>query len=91
MVTADRSAEVRYHQVLWIPKANPDEVLFLPVNMTRGTENHIVVLKPSGLKGVDVRQAGHSALVVPEGATDPHYQDQMELYRDFEHVFCSAS
>ena len=68
-----------------IPQANPDEELFLPVNMNRGTENHMVVLKPSGLKGVDVCPPGQSGFVAPDGTPDPHYQDQMVLYRDFEY------
>jgi penicillin amidase len=68
-----------------IPQANPAEELFLPVNMNRGTENHMVALKPSGLKGINVCPPGQSGFVAPGGTTDPHYQDQMELYRDFEH------
>jgi penicillin amidase len=68
-----------------IPQANPDEELFLPVNMNRGTENHMVVLRPAGLKGVDVCPPGQSGFVAPDGTIDPHYQDQMVLYRDFEY------
>jgi penicillin amidase len=45
----------------------------------------MVVLKPSGLKGVDVCPPGQSGFVAPDGTTALHYQDQMELYRDFEH------
>jgi len=68
-----------------IPQANPDEVLFLPVNMNRGTENHMVVLKPSGVSGVNVCPPGQSGFVAPDGTADPHYQDQMDLYRDFQY------
>ncbi|UCF92543.1 MAG: penicillin acylase family protein [Desulfobacterales bacterium] len=66
-----------------IPQANPDEELSLPVNMNRGTENHMVVLRPSGAKGVNVCPPGQSGFVAPDGTAAPHYQDQMELYRDF--------
>ena len=68
-----------------IPQANPDEELFLPINMNRGTENHMVVLKPFGLSGVNVCPPGQSGFVAPDGTEDLHYQDQMNLYRDFEY------
>jgi penicillin amidase len=68
-----------------IPQAIPDEVLYLPINMNRGTENHMVVLTPTGVKGVDVCPPGQSGYVAPDGELDTHYQDQMELYRDFEY------
>jgi len=66
-----------------VPQANPGEELFLPVNMNRGTENHMVVLQPSGAKGVNVCPPGQSGFVAPDGTKDPHYQDQLELYGSF--------
>ena len=68
-----------------IPQASAGEELFLPINMNRGTENHMVVLRPFGLKGVNVCPPGQSGFVAPDGTEDPHYQDQMDLYQDFEY------
>ena len=68
-----------------IPQASAGEELFLPINMNRGTENHMVVLRPFGLKGVNVCPPGQSGFVAPDGTEDPHYQDQMNLYQEFEY------
>ena len=67
-----------------IPQASPSENLFLPINMNRGTENHMVALGPHGPAGRNVCPPGASGFVAPDGALDPHYQDQMALYRDFQ-------
>ena len=66
-----------------IPQASQNEELSLPVNMNRGTENHMVVLKPMGFKGYDVCPPGESGFVAPDGTPDQHYDDQMDMYRDF--------
>jgi penicillin amidase len=66
-----------------IPQADPDENLFLPIQMNRGTENHMVVLDHKGVSGVNVCPPGESGFVSPQGVKDPHYQDQMELYNTF--------
>lgn len=67
-----------------IPQAKPEEELILPINMNRGTENHMVVLKPWGIEGVDVCPPGQSGFIAPDGTKDAHYSDQMGLYENFE-------
>jgi len=67
-----------------VPQANSSEALFLPISMNRGTENHLVVLKPSGTEGEDVCPPGQSGFVAPNGTPSPHYQDQMDLYKNFQ-------
>ena len=67
-----------------VPQANPDEALYLPINMNRGTENHLVVLKPTGVSGYDVCPPGQSGFVSPDGIKDQHYEDQMDLYKNFQ-------
>jgi penicillin amidase len=84
-VVPQRFVTTNFNGIPQVPQANPDEELFLPVNMNRGTENHMVVLRPVGLKGVDVCPPGQSGFVATDGTTNPHYQDQMVLYRDFKY------
>lgn len=67
-----------------VPQANPAEVLFLPIHMNRGTENHLVVLKPGGVEGWDVCPPGQSGFVGPDGTKGDHYLDQMDLYGNFQ-------
>ena len=66
-----------------IPQADSNENLFLPIQMNRGTENHMVVLDHKGVSGVNVCPPGESGFVSPQGVRDPHYDDQMELYKTF--------
>jgi penicillin amidase len=67
-----------------VPQANASEALFLPISMNRGTENHLVALNPSGIDGEDVCPPGQSGFVAPDGTLSSHYQDQMDLYKNFE-------
>jgi len=67
-----------------ILQAKPEEEMTLPINMNRGTENHMVVLKPWGIEGVDVCPPGQSGFIAPDGTKSPHYSDQMNLYENFE-------
>jgi penicillin G amidase len=67
-----------------IPQASPSETLFLPIAMNRGTENHMVVLGPHGPEGQNVCPPGQSGFVAPGGVPDAHYQDQMDLYKNFQ-------
>jgi len=67
-----------------ILQAKPEEELTLPINMNRGTENHMVVLKPWGIEGVDVCPPGQSGFIAPDGTKSPHYEDQMALYQNFQ-------
>ena len=67
-----------------VPQANPSEALYLPIQMNRGTENHLIVLNPRGVKGEDVCPPGQSGFVAPDGTLSSHYQDQMDLYKNFQ-------
>lgn len=67
-----------------VPQANASEALFLPISMNRGTENHLVVLTPGGIDGEDVCPPGQSGFVAPDGTPSLHYQDQMDLYKNFQ-------
>lgn len=73
-----------YKNFLGIPQAGPDEDLYLPISMNRGTQNHMVELKPWKADGCNVCPPGASGFVAQDGTKDPHYSDQMELYRAFE-------
>ena len=53
--------------------------------MERGTENHIVELKKDGAEGVMVVPPGTSGFVKPDGEKSPHYEDQSELFNNFEY------
>jgi penicillin amidase len=67
-----------------VPQADPSEALFLPISMNRGTENHLIVLNWRGTEGEDVCPPGQSGFVAPDGSLSSHYQDQMDLYKDFQ-------
>jgi penicillin amidase len=67
-----------------IPQASPEEELFLPNNMNRGTENHMVILKENSIIGFDVCPPGQNGFISSNGTINDHYQDQMDLYKNFE-------
>jgi penicillin amidase len=73
-----------YKNFAGVPQANASEVLYLPVNMNRGTQNHMVVFKKTGFEAQNVCPPGQSGFVAPDGTKDPHYEDQMELYQNFQ-------
>jgi penicillin amidase len=53
--------------------------------MRRGTENHIVVLSPSGVRGVDIVPPGQSGVVPRVGHPSPHFADQADMFIKFEY------
>jgi penicillin amidase len=67
-----------------VPQTDPDGGLSLPIWMNRGTQNHMVVLKPGKIDGVNVCPPGQSGFIAPNNAKDKHYSDQMDLYKNFE-------
>lgn len=73
-----------YKNFAGVPQANASEVLYLPVNMNRGTQNHMVVFKKAGFEAQNVCPPGQSGFVAPDGSKDPHYEDQMGLYQNFQ-------
>jgi penicillin amidase len=54
-------------------------------SMRRGSENHIVVLSPAGVRGVNVVPPGQSGVPPAPGAPSPHFADQVDLLLDFEY------
>ncbi|MCH4271358.1 penicillin acylase family protein [Kerstersia gyiorum] len=62
----------------------PDQEVSLPVNMNRGTANHMVTFRQGKLDYADVIAPGQSGFIAPDGSASPHYQDQLALYGDFK-------
>jgi penicillin amidase len=54
-------------------------------SMRRGSENHIVVLSPAGVRGINVVAPGESGVPAAPGAPSPHFDDQVGLLLDFEY------
>lgn len=52
--------------------------------MNRGTENHIVQLSDDP-KAEDVLPPGNDGYIAPDGTTSEHYDDQLQLFIDFEY------
>jgi penicillin amidase len=52
--------------------------------MNRGTENHFVRLSDDP-QAENVLPPGNSGYVTPDGTKSPHYDDQLELFVDFEY------
>jgi penicillin amidase len=52
--------------------------------MNRGTENHFVRLSDDP-RAENVLPPGNSGYVAPDGTQSPHYDDQLELFVDFEY------
>lgn len=56
----------------------------LPINMNRGTSNHMVTFGPDGLDYADVIAPGQSGFIAPDGTLSPNYEDQLEMYGAFD-------
>lgn len=52
--------------------------------MNRGTENHIVRLSDDP-KAENILPPGNDGYVAPDGSTGDHYDDQLELFENFEY------
>ena len=68
---------------LGVPQTYSELPKFLP--MRRATENHIVVLSPAGVRGVNVVPPGQSGVPPALGEPSPHYADQVGLLLDFDY------
>ncbi|HEA52290.1 hypothetical protein LCGC14_0717340 [marine sediment metagenome] len=80
---------------LGVPQANSSEQLELPTYMNRGTQNHQVSFSGDGdVAMCTVAPPGQSGFVAPDGAKTAHYDDQLELFRDWkckdEHLTAQA-
>lgn len=53
--------------------------------VNRGTENHFVRIGDRPVRAENVLPPGNSGYVSPDGAVDDHYDDQLELFTDFEY------
>lgn len=62
----------------------PDQEKSLPINMHRGTSNHMVSFNDGELEYADVIAPGQSGHISPGGDLSPHYEDQMNIYGNFE-------
>jgi penicillin G amidase len=66
-----------------IPQTYSELPEYLP--MRRGSVNHIVVLSPAGVRGVDVVPPGQSGVPPAPGEPSPHFADQVKLFLDFDY------
>lgn len=62
----------------------PDQALSLPVNMNRGTSNHMVSFQGGKLEYADVIPPGQSGFISQEGVASKNYQDQLQMYGEFK-------
>jgi penicillin amidase len=83
----------------WREDVRPDELdnmaLFgMPVGvgdpgdmpfLNRGTENHFVRVGDGEMRAENVLPPGESGYLAPDGARSPHYDDQLDLFLDFEY------
>ena len=76
--------EYKTKNFMGIPQADPSEALSTHQYMNRGTENNLVHLNPEGASMCVAAPPGQSGFVAPDGTKSPHYQDQLELYTNFE-------
>jgi penicillin amidase len=68
---------------LGVPQTTSELPKFLP--MRRATENHIVVLSPAGVRGVNVVPPGQSGVPPAPGRPSPHFADQVDLLLSFRY------
>lgn len=69
---------------LGIPQADASELMVAPIEQNRGTENNMIVMQPGAIVGWEVTPPGQSGFIAPDGTRSPHYDDQFELYYEFE-------
>lgn len=76
--------EFQHQNFIGVDQANEDEILDAPLFQNRGTENNLVQLKNDEASMCAAAPPGQSGFINPEGKPDEHYQDQLELYLNFE-------
>lgn len=67
-----------------VPWAVDSEAHAAPVYMNRGTKSYRVVMDQAGAEMCSVVAPGQSGFVAPDGTPDAHYEDQWEMYLNFE-------
>jgi len=68
-----------------VPINSPSEAMVIDTYMNRGTSNHQVIFYPDGVEYLDVLPPGQSGFIGPNGVRSPHYDDQLDLYANFEY------
>jgi penicillin amidase len=51
----------------------------------RSTYGQVIVLGDDGVSGHNIIPLGQSGFISPNGDLDPHFRDQLDLYRNFEY------
>jgi penicillin amidase len=70
---------------LGIPQAQESEEMLLPLGMNRGTENNMTVFTADGgVVSYEVTPPGQSAFIAKDGTKSPHFDDQLEMYKNFD-------
>lgn len=67
-----------------IPQTTADNALTTHQYMNRGTQNDLVHLTEGGAGMCVAAPPGQSGYIAPDGTRSAHYQDQLELYTNFE-------
>jgi penicillin amidase len=73
------------HRNFWgVPQASPDEEIVRGELMNRGSENNLMIFRRRGVTDYEVTPPGQSGFVAPDGTRSPHYDDQLDMFIDFE-------
>lgn len=73
-----------FQNFLGIPQAAESEQLATPIEQNRGTENNMIVMQPNKIVAWEVTPPGQNGFVSPDGEKTEHYDDQLEMYHQFE-------
>lgn len=76
--------EFKHQNFIGVDQANEDEVLSAPLFQNRGTENNLIRLNGSEASMCAAAPPGQSGFIGPDGEASEHYQDQLDLYLNFE-------
>ncbi|SDI38430.1 penicillin acylase family protein [Alteribacillus bidgolensis] len=68
--------------LIGIPHGLGDETPI--ISMNRGSENHYIEMKPRAPQGYNVTPPGQIGFVKKDGTLSQHYNDQLELYENWE-------
>jgi len=70
-------------ETVFTPPLGP-EVGRIPLS-NRSTYAQVIVLDAAAVTGYNIIPLGQSGFISPSGELDPHFRDQLELYRNFEY------